>query len=500
MVSAPDRPNSLRKMPGGLWESRRYGVAARDETQSPSHEPVCEGVPINTVTFRDAFWVWVRVALNSFGGPAGQIAVMHRYLVQEKKWISESRFLHALNYCMLLPGPEAQQLAAYMGWLLHKTPGGIVAGTLFVIPGFIFMLLLSILYAGYQDLNVVQWLFFGLKPAVLAIVLEAVLRIGKRALQNRMMVVLAALAFVAIFFYDVPFPLIVASAACIGFVGGRFRPELFAAPPLTASTHGICDEPAVDRLLDAGKLEHVRPSVSRSLKVVSVWSALWFLPILVLFLCVGSHSIYVEQGIFFSKTAVVTFGGAYAVLAYVAQQAVDSYGWLKPGEMLDGLGLAETTPGPLILVLQFVGFLGAYRNPGTLDPMLAGALASLLTVWVTFVPCFLWIFLGAPYIEALRGNRSLDTAMSSITAAVVGVILNLAVWFSLHTIFGSLRDVSLLGAHVLVPVVHTINVPSLGIAIIALLALFRFKAGMMATIAGCAALGVAYHLCRSLIG
>ncbi|MBI5569046.1 MAG: chromate efflux transporter [Desulfomonile tiedjei] len=452
------------------------------------------------VTFREAFWVWVKVALNSFGGPAAQIAVMHRYLVEEKRWISEERFLHALNYCMLLPGPEAQQLATYIGWLLNKTRGGIVAGALFVLPGFLFMLVLSILYAGYQDLSVVQWLFFGLKPAVLAIVLEAVLRIGKRALKNRLMITLAVLAFVAIFFYDVPFPIIVLSAAVIGFLGSRFRPDAFAVSQADRKGQLTCDGPAIDVLLDAGSLEHVRPSLVRSAGVLFVWSILWLGPILLIFLYLGSENVYFQEAAFFSKTAVVTFGGAYAVLAYVAQQAVDSYGWLKPGEMLDGLGLAETTPGPLILVLQFVGFLGAYRNPGGLDPMLAGVLGSALTVWVTFVPCFLFIFLGAPYIEALRENKSLKTAMSSITAAVVGVVLNLAVWFALNTIFGSLRDVYVLGAHLQVPVLETANLPSLCIAIVALLALFRFKIGMIYTIAGCAGLGVAYHVIRMLIG
>jgi len=470
-----------------------------DATRNSSDgDMTCNGPP-SSIAFVDAFWVWMKVALNSFGGPAGQIAVMHRYLVEEKKWISENRFLHALNYCMLLPGPEAQQLATYIGWLLHKTPGGIVAGTLFVIPGFLFMLVLSILYAGYHDLSLVQWLFFGLKPAVLAIVLEAVLRIGKRALKNRMMMILAAAAFVAIFFYDVPFPLIVLSTAVIGFLGDRLRPEAFAQNQAAASNHTACDGPALDILLDSGTASHVRPSLLRSAGVLLIWSALWFGPIILIFLSLGSQSVFFQQGIFFSKTAVVTFGGAYAVLAYVAQQAVDSYGWLKPGEMLDGLGLAETTPGPLILVLQFVGFLGGYRNPGELDPMLAGVLASMLTVWVTFVPCFLWIFLGAPYIEALRGNRSLNSAMSSITAGVVGVVLNLAVWFTLNTIFGSLRDVYFLGAHLQIPVMATANIPSLAIAIVALLALFRFKIGMMATIAGCAGLGVAYHVAQSFI-
>jgi chromate transporter len=486
--------NEIRNQTG----KRRSGLSTGNQGSDGDTENVCEGMPRASVTFREAFWVWVRVAFNSFGGPAAQIAVMHRYLVEERRWISEERFLHALNYCMLLPGPEAQQLATYIGWLLHKTRGGIVAGTLFVMPGFLFMLVLSILYAGYQNLSVVQWLFFGLKPAVLAIVLEAVLRIGKRALKTRQMILLAALAFVAIFFYDVPFPLIVLSSAIIGFLGGRFRPDAFAVSRTQTDTTGqlACDVPAIDTLLDAGNVEHVRPSLSRSLGVVLVWSVLWFGPILLIFLYLGSQNVYFQEALFFSKTAVVTFGGAYAVLAYVAQQAVDFYGWLKPGEMLDGLGLAETTPGPLILVLQFVGFLGAYRNPGGLDPMLAGVLGSVLTVWVTFVPCFLFIFLGAPYIEALRGNRSLKTAMSSITAAVVGVVLNLAVWFALNSIFGSLRDVYFLGAHLQVPVWNTINVPSLFIAVFAMLAIFRFKFSVFKTIGCSVGLGVIYNLLK----
>jgi chromate transporter len=453
----------------------------------------CEGQPAKTVTFKEAFWLWVKVALNSFGGPTGQIAVMHRYLVEDKKWISESRFLHALNYCMLLPGPEAQQLATYIGWLLHKTWGGIVAGTLFVIPGFFCLLFLSILYTGYHEVTIVQAIFFGLKPAVLAIVVEAVLRIGKKALKTRIMAAIAALAFVAIFFYDVPFPIIILSAGLIGFIGGRVRPDAFAAAKAASPATDLCTEPAIDALLNAGVLEHIRPSTARFFKVLLVWSAIWFGPVYMIRLYFGADSIYFLQATFFSKMAVVTFGGAYAVLAYVAQQAVETYAWLKPGEMLDGLGLAETTPGPLILVLQFVGFLGAYRTPGGLDPMLAGVLGAIVTVWVTFVPCFFWIFLGAPYVEALRGNKSLNTAMSGITAAVMGVVLNLAVWFALHTIFGSLRDLNLLGAHLLIPVWSTINVPTLLIAVFAILALFPFKMGMMKTIGCSAALGLIYH-------
>jgi chromate transporter len=340
----------------------------------------------------------------------------------------------------------------------------------------------------------VQSIFFGLKPAVLAIVIEAVLRIGKKALKTRLMAAIAGLAFIAIFFYDVPFPIIILSAAIIGYLGGRFWPDAFAAAKTKAADADACNEPAVDALLDGGQADHIRPSIARFFKVLIIWSALWFGPILLILLYLGPQSIYIQQAAFFSKMAVVTFGGAYAVLAYVAQQAVDTYGWLKPGEMLDGLGLAETTPGPLILVLQFVGFLGAFRSPAGLDPMLGGILGAVVTVWVTFVPCFLWIFLGAPYVEALRGNKALNTAMSGITAAVMGVVLNLSVWFALHTIFSSIRDVHILGAHLLVPVWETINVPTLLIALFAMLALFRFKLGMMKTIGISAALGVVYQL------
>jgi chromate transporter len=451
-------------------------------------------VPRGEVTLREAFWVWVKVALNSFGGPVAQIAVMHRYLVEEKRWIGESRFLHALNYCMLLPGPEAQQLAIYIGWLLHKIPGGIIAGTLFVIPGFIAILILSILYAGYHDLSIVQWLFFGLKPAVLAVVIEAVLRIGKRVLKNNLVISLAGLSFIAIFFFSVPFPLIVLSAAIIGYVGGRFRPDAFEANRVSDTNSDPCDSPVLDELLDRQALEHVRPSASRAFIVAISWTILWFGPIALIFAFLGSQNVYFQEFTFFSKAAVVTFGGAYAVLAYVAQQAVENHGWLTAGEMLEGLGLAETTPGPLILVLPFVGFLAAFRNPGGLPPMIAGTFGAMLTTWATFVPCFLWVLLGGPYVESLRGNKSLNAAMSSITAAIVGVVLNLAVWFALHTIFGSLREARFYGVHLNIPVWTTVNVPSLFIAGVAMLAIFRFKLGVITTIAFSAMIGIVYHL------
>ena len=471
-------------------------MSANSGLPNVGKENACEGIQRTSVSFADAFWVWLKVALNSFGGPAAQIAVMHRYLVEEKRWISEERFLHALNYCMLLPGPEAQQLAIYIGWLLNRIPGGIVAGTLFIVPGFISILILSILYAGYQDLSVVQWLFFGLKPAVLAVVIEAVSRIGKRVLKNRLMVILAGVSFVAIFFFDTPFPLIVISAGILGYTGGRIWPDTFSINQGHSVNSIACDAPVVDAIMADGVPEHTRPSASRALAVTICWTILWFGPIGLVLILLGSENVFFQQAAFFSKSAVVTFGGAYAVLAYVAQQAVENYGWLTPGEMLDGLGLAETTPGPLILVLPFVGFLAAFRNPGNLDPMIAGTLGATLTTWATFVPCFLWIFLGGPYVESLRGNKSLHTAMSGITAAIVGVVLNLAVWFALNTVFGFLNDFRAFGVHLQIPVWNTLNIPAVFIATFAILAIFRFKLSVIKTIGCSAGLGVLYNLIK----
>jgi len=449
------------------------------------------GGAVPPVTFAAAFRVWLRIGLLSFGGPAGQIALMHRVLVEEKRWIGEGRFLHALNYCMLLPGPEAQQLATYVGWLLHRTRGGLVAGILFVLPGALVILLLSALYAGYRDLSAVQAIFFGVKAAVLAVVVEAVLRIGKRALRNAATISIAALAFVGIFFLAAPFPLIVVAAALAGLAGARWRPAWFTA----GGGHGGGSKGAgalADDALDAGALDHTKPNLRRAVTVAAVCLTLWFAPIVALALLLGAGHVYVAEGLFFSKMAVVTFGGAYAVLAYVAQQAVENYGWLAPGEMVDGLGLAETTPGPLIMVVQFVGFMGAYRNPGTLDPMLAGTLGAALTTWVTFVPCFLWIFLGAPWIEALRGNKALAAALSAITAAVVGVVLNLAVWFGLHVVFGKVDEVTFGPLRLFVPDWGTVDPGALGLSALALIAVLRFRVGMLPTLAGCAVLGAGW--------
>ena len=452
-----------------------------------------EAEPVHGIPLGEAVRVWGRIAALSFGGPAGQIAVMHRILVEEKRWIGERRFLHALNYCMLLPGPEAQQLAVYIGWLLHKTKGGLIAGTLFVLPGLVAIMALSWLYAGLGNVGIVEALFFGLKAAVLAIVLEAVVRIGRRALKNNVMLAVAAGAFVAIFFFDVAFPLIILSAGLIGFFGGRAG----AAPFLVGGGHGSLGGEALadaDSALGEGTPAHARPSLAWSLKISAIFLVLWLGPVVALILALGSENVFSQIAVFFSKMAVVTFGGAYAVLAYVAQQAVENYGWLRPGEMLDGLGMAETTPGPLIMVTQFVGFLGAAREAGGMHPLLAGTLGGILTTWVTFLPCFLWIFLGAPFVEALRGNKALSAALSAISAAVVGVILNLAIWFAMHSLFGEVREVAGAGFRSDVPVLSSINWAALLLTLAALVAVFRFKLGTLTVLAGCAAAGLLLSL------
>ena len=435
------------------------------------------------ITFREAFWVWLKVAAYSFGGPAGQIAVMHKLVVEEKKWVSESRFLHALNYCMLLPGPEAQQLATYLGWLLHGTRGGLMAGILFILPGFFSILLLSILYAGFQEMTLVQGLFFGLKPAVMAVVVEAVIRIGRRVLTNKVMVGIATAAFIAIFFFNLPFPLIVLSAALVGFVGGRIWLEPFDV------VRGHQTAAEANEVNDTA-----RPSTRRALRVLVTGLVIWFVPLLAVGWLWPDVPVLVDVGLFFSQMAVVTFGGAYAALAYIAQQAVEVYGWLLPGEMLDGLGMAETTPGPLIQVVQFVGFMGAYRFPGGLAPLWAGVLGAIVSTWATFAPCFLWIFLGAPYIEYLRGNKSLTTALSAVTAAVVGVILNLAIWFSLHTLFGTVDEIMTGPIRWQIPVWSTLDVAALVIALGAFVAIFRYKQSMLVVLAGSALAGLLYYL------
>ncbi len=444
----------------------------------------------HAITLAEATRVWARVAALSFGGPAGQIAVMHRILVDERRWISEARFLHALNYCMLLPGPEAQQLAIYIGWLLHRTKGGLIAGILFVLPGFAAIMILSWLYALLGNVAAVAAFFFGLKAAVLAIVLEAVRRIGRRALVSNVMRAIAASAFVAIFFLSVPFPAIVLAAGLTGYAGSRLGWHAFAAP---TGGHGHASAAAATALGDDVP-DHARPNLAWSLRISLVLLVLWLAPVAALFATLGPDNAFSRIALFFSQMAVVTFGGAYAVLAYVAQEAVDKFHWLRPGEMLDGLGMAETTPGPLIMVTQFVGFMGAFRQATGLNPLVAGTLGGILTTWVTFVPCFLWIFLGAPFIERLRGNASLSAALATVTAAIVGVILNLALWFALHSLFRETVRVARGPLAFDLPIPASVNLPALLLTAAALTAIFRFKVGAMPVLALCALAGVGYWL------
>ena len=437
----------------------------------------------------------MKIGWLSFGGPAGQIALMHRELVERRRWISETRFLHALNYCMLLPGPEAQQLATYIGWLLHRTWGGIVAGGLFVLPGMLVMLVLSWLYVRYYSLAPIAALFFGLKAAVLAVVLEAVLRIGRRALRNRFMVALATAAFLAIYFFKVPFPWIVAAAALTGIVACYLVPGYFSQA--TPASDGTEQDFVVDRMHDTGQLTHARPKAPRALIFATVSLVLWLAPVALVAAWLGTQHVLTREGIIFGQTAVVTFGGAYAVLAYVGQRAVEDLHWLRPGEMIDGLALAETTPGPLIMVLQFVGFVAAYRYAMPLDPWLAAVLGACLTTWVTFVPSFAFIFVGAPYMESLRQHAGLNAALSCVTAAVVGVILNLSVWFATHTLFGSVEARIYGPLHVDVPVWSTLEPVAALLAAASMLAMLRFKVGMAWTLAASALLGVAYRMLTS---
>jgi chromate transporter len=416
-------------------------------------------------TFGEAFRFWLKLGFISFGGPAGQIAIMHRELVERRRWISEQRFLHALNYCMLLPGPEAQQLATYVGWLLHGSWGGVVAGALFVLPSAVILWGLSWAYVTLGSVPWIVGMLYGLKPAVLAIVAAAVLRIGQKVLKNPLMFALAASAFVALAVFAAPFPAVVLAAGLLGWIGGRIAPEKFAV----LKGHGKADDEASG--------EAPPPSIWRAVKVLLICGALWWGPILAVGALLGWDSAFFQQGIFFSKTAMVTFGGAYAVLPYVSQQAVEHFGWLKPTQMMDGLGLAETTPGPLIMVLQFVGFVGAWQQPGGLPPLAAATLGAAITTWATFVPCFLWIFLGAPYIERLRGNVRLNAALSAITAAVVGVILNLAVLF---------------GWHVLRPEAGRWDWFATAVTVVALAGLIRWKWDVIVVVLGGALAGLAW--------
>jgi len=461
-------------------------------TAPVSIEPGPATASPDAVPLAAATRVWALIGWLGFGGPAGQIALMHRQLVEQRRWISDERFLHALNYCMLLPGPEATQLAIYIGWLMHGTLGGVIAGVLFVLPGVIVIFTLSWLYVVFQQVAAISAIFFGLKAAVLAVVIEAVLRIGRRALKNRTMVAIAAASFVAIYFLHVPFPLIVLGAALVGIAGSRWYPANFPAPSTAANL--ARGDYFIDRKIASGTLNPTARTPGRTLLTIGVCLILWIAPVLVVIVLFGRDSVFARQGVFFSQAAVVTFGGAYSVLAYIAQRAVGTFGWLSAGEMLDGLALAETTPGPLIMVVQFVAFIAAFRNPAGLPPFGAAVLGALLTTWVTFVPCFLWILAGAPYIEKLRNNRVLHAALSAITAAVVGVVLNLSLWFAVHTIFREVGAVQYGPLRMDMPVWSSLEPAAALLAGGALVAMLRFKLGMGWTLLACALLGAAWKL------
>lgn len=421
-------------------------------------------------TFRAALRFWLKLGFISFGGPTGQIAIMHTELVDRRKWIGEERFLHALNYCMLLPGPEATQLATYCGWLLHGTKGGIVAGALFVLPSVVFLWALSWIYVAHGNVPWIAAIFYGLKPAVTAIVAAAVIKIGQRALKTAPMVAIAVVAFVAIFFFHVPFPAIIGGAAVAGAIGIGTQRSSSAAV-----------RPGEKRPGESGDTLP-RGTFVRAVKVIGICLTLWWTPVIAAGLVQGWDGVLVREGAFFSKAAMVTFGGAYAVLPYVGQQAVEQFGWLTAPQMLDGLGLAETTPGPLIMVVQFVGFLGGWNQPGSLSPLAMATLGALITTWTTFVPCFLWIFLGAPYIERLRQNPKLTGALQAVTAAVVGVVLNLAVWFARQVSFSG-REISF----------RAIDVFAVVLAVAAFVALQRFKVSVVAVVLASGLIGLGWR-------
>ncbi len=457
-----------------------------------SKEPSTRATPTSSgrrdlISLRQASWAWFLISLQTFGGPAGQIAVMQRTLVDEKRWIGQKRFLHALNYCMLLPGPEAQQLAIYTGWLLGGTLGGLIAGVLFVLPGMIAMLGLAAIYVAFGATTIVLAIFAGIAPAVLAVVVQAVTRVSKRALTRPAHVVIAVCAFFALALFAVPFPIVIAVAGFAGWLIGR-------RGGVETSKKTPEDGEEAPPLIADDALHADAPSLRRTVLVLGVGVIAWAIPMVAVIVFTGRHSVFTEQGLFFSGTALVTFGGAYAVLAFVAQKAVETYGWLTPGDLVRGLGLAETTPGPLIMVVQFVAFLGAYRHPGDLDPWVAATLGALLTTWVTFVPCFVFIFLGAPYVERLRNNQHLTSALSGITAAVVGVIANLAFYFAVHTLF---TDASLTHwgpIHLLVPDLSTLRPVAAVIAVLAGVMIYRLHWSVLRTLGVCALLGLAAGL------
>jgi len=421
------------------------------------------------ITLKEQWKVWSYVAAHSFGGPAGQIAVIHKLVVEDKKLISEERFLHALNFCMLLPGPEAQQLATYMGWLMNRWRGGLIAGGLFILPGFLSILLLSYLYVIFHDVPFVQGIFYGVKPAIIAVVTAALYRISKKSLKNSFYWTMAILAFIALFFFNLSFPVVVVLSAMIGVLYGK----LFYRHDSASEVNAI-----------------VLPPLRGTIITLSVWSFVWVVPILLTLFIFGADSTFHALNLFFSKMSMVTFGGAYAALSYVAQKAVEVYGWLQGVEMLDGLAMAETTPGPLIQTVQFVGFMGSYRFPDLASPYLSAFIGSVLTTWMTFAPCFLWIFTFAPYVEFIRGQKAFSDALQAITASVVGVIFNLSLWFALKALFLKSFDVKTGPLEFEYPDLSSVDFYAVGICLVALLMQFKFKSSLFIILGTCTALGI----------
>jgi len=444
--------------------------------------------PPAPVSLREALRVWAYIGINSLGGPAGQISVMHREVVDRRRWISDGRFVHALNYCLLLPGPEAQQLATYLGWLMHGVRGGVAAGALFILPGFVVMLALSVIYVVFGSVTWVSGLLFGLQAAVVALVLQAMVRIARRTLHGPALICIAIASFMALFLFALPFPLVIALAAAAGWLMGRAR-------PLWIDINAGLDTPVKDTDVLLADDMAVSPANARRARNAALAAlVLWLVPVVVLVLVLGTSNLYAQQALLFSKTAVITFGGAYAVLTYIAQQAVQNYHWLSMGDMATGLGLAETTPGPLLLVLEFVGFVAAYEHPGVLPPLVAGLCGATLTVWVTFLPCFFFIFIGAPYVERLRHNRALRHALTGLGASVVGVIGNLAVTFAIATAFAQVNRTSWGPFSVELPLVSSVKYASLAISVVALVLVFGLKQSTLRILATCAALGLVVAL------